>query len=229
MRVDAHRMWWWCVHRLEFRIVRAQVLSVDCTCRIAQRGVHHVIPVTAPQIAIGWGGVRFSPRALLAWLSPGTHLVLLGAGGGLAPVLRVGDVVTATALLDAEQLDRGALVVDPLPWTTALPGFYWAPIVTVRMPVYRPAEKHRLYRTTGAWCVDMESVHWRDVVVALARAFRFSVVRWILDTAQERVSPRPSWWQQRMREILEREGDRIACWIQGMLTSVTWIDTARGV
>ena len=227
MRVNTHGMWWWCVHRMEFQALRSRVLSVDCTCTIAQRGVRHVVPVMAPQVAIGWVGPRTPPRTLLAWLPHGIHLVLLGAGGGLNPALHVGDIITATALLDAERVDRGRLPVDPLPWATTMAGFYWAPIVTVRVPVRHPAEKRRLYHATGAWCVDMESVRWRDAAVALSRTFRFSVVRWILDTAGEKVSRRPSWWQQRMREILETHADRIAHWVRGMLDSVQSMETVH--
>ncbi len=111
-------------------------------------------------------------------------IISFGVAGGLASHLRAGDLVVASAVLEAETTrptDKA--------WSNNLlemiGGANYAPIVGVDAPIAEPAMKRDLHRTTGAAAVDMES----HVVARLAAAhgLAFAAVRVVVDPAHRAV------------------------------------------
>jgi adenosylhomocysteine nucleosidase len=124
------------------------------------------------------GNVPYRPRVVLS----------AGFAGALSAELRVGDVVLATDVIDADG--------NPWPatWPEELPGGEWRPplhrgrVLTMPHIVSRPEDKEALGRQHHAVAVDMESA-----VVArlcLERQVRFGCVRVISDDRQTPLSPR---------------------------------------
>jgi len=113
-------------------------------------------------------------------------IVSFGVAGGLAPELRAGDWVIASAIQEAHTVRE-----TDAKWSSRLlnviGGARHAPIVGVDDPVAEPAAKQELHRRTGAAAVDMES----HVVARLAAAhgLAFTAVRVIVDSA-DRPIPR---------------------------------------
>jgi adenosylhomocysteine nucleosidase len=107
-------------------------------------------------------------------------MISFGIAGGLAPDLRPGDWIVASAILGRQRI----WPTDPA-WSNtllrAVPGSRYAPILGVDAPVAEPAAKRRLYATSGAMAVDMES----HVVAELADAhdLSFAAVRVVIDPA----------------------------------------------
>lgn len=112
-------------------------------------------------------------------------IISFGVAGGLAPGLRPGDWVVASAVVDSQT----PLATDAT-WSRrlldAVGDANYAPILGVDNPVAEPAQKREFYRTTGAAAVDMES----HVVARLAadHGLAFAALRVIVDPA-ERVIP----------------------------------------
>lgn len=107
-------------------------------------------------------------------------IISFGVAGGLAPHLRPGDWVVASAVLHSQT----ARPTDPA-WSKdlrhAIGDAHYAPIVGVDLPVADPAAKRALHRSTGAAAADMES----HVVAELAAAhgLAFAALRVIVDPA----------------------------------------------
>jgi adenosylhomocysteine nucleosidase len=113
-------------------------------------------------------------------------IISFGVAGGLASHLRAGDLVVASAVLEAEThrpTDKA--------WSSNLldtiGNASYAPIVGVDAPIAEPAMKRELHRATGAAAVDMES----HVVARLAAAhgLAFAAVRVVVDPAHRAVPP----------------------------------------
>src|SRR5207253_3630838 len=104
---------------------------------VAETGVGFV----AARRAIDWLLERFEPRLVVS----------AGFAGGLDPKLQVGDVVVASKVAEP----------DDQHWRTTLPmelgDRICGRVLTARSLVGSPAEKRRLFRTTQAIAVDMES------------------------------------------------------------------------
>jgi len=97
---------------------------------------------------------------------------MCGLGGALSSDLVVGDVVI--------QGEFGTIAKLP---HRVLPGR----IATNNEIIPTPAEKSRIFRETGAFCVDMETEYARNI--ALSHGFPFLAVRAISDTAAETLDP----------------------------------------
>jgi adenosylhomocysteine nucleosidase len=104
-------------------------------------------------------------------------VVSAGACGALAPALAAGDLVVPEAVLDEQ---GGPAATDEV-----LPLARAGTLISVTRLVATQAAKARLWMTTGALAVDMESaaiVRW-----ARERGVRAAVVRAVSDTAHEAV------------------------------------------
>jgi len=119
----------------------------------------------APGVLLAPVGLRAAalPRLepALTALEPRAVLIA-GLAGGLAPDLRPGDLVVASAVLQPDR--AGALVPDQALQDRAIKAlgagrlpFRVGPLVTVPEPVPTPEAKARLWRETGALAADMES------------------------------------------------------------------------
>ncbi len=107
-------------------------------------------------------------------------ILSFGIAGGLAPHLKPGDVVVASAVITA----NGSYKTCPT-WTAALrlalPHADYRPAFGAVFPAITVLEKEALWTTTGSATVDLET---RDVAeVATRRGVPFAVVRVVLDPA----------------------------------------------
>ena len=144
--------------------------------------------VTGPGVeAIAGGGDSQRLEALLEARAAEAHgIISIGIAGGLAPGLRAGDwVVADTILADGEPIPTAA------PWTerlaTQLRGAAKGSLLGVDAMVAKPAEKARLFYTTGALAVDMES----HIVARVAQRHRlgFAAARVVCDPAHRTLPP----------------------------------------
>jgi adenosylhomocysteine nucleosidase len=105
-------------------------------------------------------------------------IISFGVAGGLAPDLRAGDVVVASAIRDSHTLRA----TDPI-WSQRLlvsvPDIHHGPVMGVNSAVLDPEAKRELYVGTGAVAVDMES----HLVAQAAHAHNlaFAAVRVVVD------------------------------------------------
>jgi adenosylhomocysteine nucleosidase len=105
-------------------------------------------------------------------------IISFGVAGGLAPDLRAGDVVVASAIRDSHVVWQ----TDPI-WSKKLlataPDIRHGPVIGVDSAVLEPAAKRALYAGTGAVAVDMES----HLVARAADAHNlaFAAVRVVVD------------------------------------------------
>jgi adenosylhomocysteine nucleosidase len=105
-------------------------------------------------------------------------IISFGVAGGLAPDLRAGDVVVASAIRDSHIVRQ----TDPI-WSrkllAAVPDIRHGPVVGVNSAVVDPEAKRALYVGTGAVAVDMES----HLVARAADAYNlaFAAVRVVVD------------------------------------------------
>jgi hopanoid-associated phosphorylase len=112
-------------------------------------------------------------------------IISFGVAGGLAPDLRAGDVVVASAVRDSQHTIRAT---DPI-WSRKLlatvPDIHHGLIIGVNSAVLEPKAKRELYAVTGAVAVDMES----HLVAQAAHAYNlaFAAVRVIVDSANRAV------------------------------------------
>jgi len=111
-------------------------------------------------------------------------IISFGVCGGLAPKLRAGDCVVASAIYDGERIwptDKA--------WTKRLaeliPNAIVGPILGVDAPVFEAPEKARLFKQHRAVAVDMES----HLAASLASVYGvpFISVRVVVDDAHCRV------------------------------------------
>jgi hopanoid-associated phosphorylase len=111
-------------------------------------------------------------------------IISFGVAGGLAPDLRAGDVVVASAIRDSHTVRA----TDPI-WSRRLlatvPDIHHGPVIGVNSAVLDPEAKRELYAGTGAVAVDMES----HLVAQAADAHNlaFAAVRVVVDPAHRAV------------------------------------------
>lgn len=128
------------------------------------------------ECGIGGERVRRALEAIAGRTVP-PWLLFAGFGGALDETLKVGDVVTARAILD----EKGGAWISPI----AFPGE--DRILAVDRLIGEPEEKRRLGRTYGAKAADMESgafAAWCD-----ARELPWLCMRGISDDVRTRLSP----------------------------------------
>ena len=113
-------------------------------------------------------------------------MISFGVAGGLAPHLRAGDWVVASAIRESQTVRS-----TDARWSRKLLGLIdgavHAPIVGVDSPLAEPASKRELHRATGAVAVDMES--HTVARVAAAHRLAFTALRVIVDPAHREVPP----------------------------------------
>jgi adenosylhomocysteine nucleosidase len=152
------------------------------TSVIAVTGVRFEARIAAgPDVAVLCGSDPLYLRASLkAALRPGASGVIsFGTAGGLAPDLKTGDIVVASAIVK----DQARLFTDPV-WSEILlrkVRARHAEIASVDDPVAHAADKRTLRGRTGASAVDMES--FIAASVALEQAVPFVACRVIIDPA----------------------------------------------
>lgn len=111
-------------------------------------------------------------------------IISFGIAGGLAPGLRPGDLIVASAITDQQK----TWITDAA-WSArmlqTMPGSTYSPILGIDAPVADPSTKRELYRITEAAAVDMES----HVVARLAGSYDlpFAALRVIIDPAQRSI------------------------------------------
>jgi adenosylhomocysteine nucleosidase len=123
--------------------------------------------------------------ALSAALGPEcSGIISFGVAGGLDPALRPGAQVIASAVVR-----DGASIPTDEGWSRSLlrahPGATHAPIASVEQAVTDPADKSRLFETTGAAAVDMESHIAADL--AAKHGLPLAVLRVVADPATRHV------------------------------------------
>jgi hopanoid-associated phosphorylase len=113
-------------------------------------------------------------------------IISFGVAGGLAPGLRPGDCIVASAVLES-QTSRATDTAWSNRLLDVIGRARHAPILGVDTPVAEPARKRELHQTTGAAAVDMES----HVVaqVAAAHGLAFTALRVIVDPAGRTIPP----------------------------------------
>jgi adenosylhomocysteine nucleosidase len=150
---------------------------------IAVTGVRFEARIAAgPGVTVLCGSDPLYLRASLkAALQRGASGVIsFGTAGGLAPDLKTGDFVVASAIVK----DQARLFTDPV-WSETLLRKVRArqgEIASVDDPVAHAADKRTLRGRTGASAVDMES--YLAAGVALEQAVPFVACRVILDPAE---------------------------------------------
>ncbi|HVB90340.1 MAG TPA: hypothetical protein VND97_09085 [Beijerinckiaceae bacterium] len=112
-------------------------------------------------------------------------IVSFGVAGGLAPHLRPGDVIVASAIHDEGTLHPTDRLRSEL-LLKAIPHSNYSAIAGVDAPVVDPRGKRELNARTGAVAIDMES--HLVARMAAARGVAFVAIRVIVDPA-ERVVP----------------------------------------
>jgi nucleoside phosphorylase len=170
------------------------------TVLVLETGIGPEAAETALHWALGkplFGNLPYRPRLVVS----------AGFAGGLAPGLRVGDLVLATEVVEAQGQ------VWPATWPGALPADWQHPVtrgrvVTARELIGDPAQKRRLAQEHQAVVVDMESA-----VVAKTckqRGVPYGCLRVLSDDWETPLSPalarlapegRVSWWRLLMALI----------------------------
>jgi adenosylhomocysteine nucleosidase len=141
------------------------------------------LPLLLLRTGVGTAATERALRLLLEKFSPGFALQL-GYAGGTVPELQAGDLVIATALIEAgrghsfpvapELLARA----DQVRRQAGLPGVC-GPIVTVARPALTPAAKAAIGREHQVPALEMESATFAELCGAAN--LPFLVVRAILD------------------------------------------------
>jgi 4-hydroxy-3-methylbut-2-enyl diphosphate reductase len=136
----------------------------------------------------GMGPTRAARAAASA--PPARAFLAAGCGGGLAPWLRAGDVVVATAVVDATDGTRREADCEAVAAWAARRGLrvHAGPLVA-SATVLASAEAKRAAAKDGALIVDMESAPL--AAAAGSRAIPFAVVRVVVDGADEVVPLSP--------------------------------------
>lgn len=132
------------------------------------------------------GGIPAKAKRLaeemLAAGAPG--LVSFGIAGGLAPMLRAGDLVIATGVA----IDGRTLAADPawlLQLLERLPGAVSGLVQGESRIAATPERKGQLYAASGALAVDLESAGVAEACLAAGKPF--AVIRAVADPADRRL------------------------------------------
>jgi adenosylhomocysteine nucleosidase len=139
-------------------------------------------PITVLETGVGAARAAAAARWLLDTHRP-RLVVACGFAGALSPVLRVGDVLLASEVVEPD---------DDLHWRTAVPvelgDLPIGRLVTVKQLAGRPAGKRTLARQAGAVMVDMESAAIAEA--CQERRVPCAVVRAISDELDTELSHR---------------------------------------
>ena len=163
------------------------VVGLKREAQILERGAHHDVrplhplrgsPSPASQgritIIVGTAGLH---AALAARPSA---LISFGLCGGLDPILKVGDLIIATSVVDENTVWKTDVALSAR-LAAALPHARHGSVVGSEVILGSPSAKAALHERSGAGIVDMESHH---IGAAAAKAgIPFAVVRAISDAA----------------------------------------------
>jgi adenosylhomocysteine nucleosidase len=138
-------------------------------------------------VAMAGGGDGLSLKEKLDALHGDiSGVISVGLGGGLSPLLKVGEAVIADQVIDG----RHAWPCSNA-WRVALaarlPKAHQGPVAASESILQDAQDKARLYETTGALAVDMESAV--AARFAAARGLPFAVLRVISDDARHGLPP----------------------------------------
>lgn len=137
-----------------------------------------------PGVLVICRGPDIAETLRLAYDAGCRSIISFGVAGGLAPDLRPGDWIVASAVLDAGTM-RPTHPVWSRNLLEIIPEVRYGPVVGVPAPVADPLAKHDLRARTGAIAVDMESHIVAEF--AAAHGMSFAVARVIVDPAHRRV------------------------------------------
>lgn len=116
-----------------------------------------------------------------------THLVSFGIAGALAPSLKPGDLLVAAHVM----LPDGVVVPTDQAWREdvlrKVEGAKFALVAGASAAVSTAEAKANLFRSSGAFAIDMESHH--VATAALRHKLPFIVIRAIADTAEDELPP----------------------------------------
>lgn len=106
-------------------------------------------------------------------------IISFGFAGGLAPELRAGDMIVASAIVD-----RHSIRPTNAAWSNrlcqALPGSHYMPLLGVDMPIVDAAARREMHLSAGAAAVDTESHIMARF--ATAHGMAFAALRVIIDS-----------------------------------------------
>jgi hopanoid-associated phosphorylase len=144
--------------------------------------------VAGPGVTVlSCGGRSVVLREKLARVTEGADgIISIGIAGGLAPWLKSGDCVIAS-----EIVSEGQHIPTDAAWTgrlaARLPDAFVAPLASSDGIVLGQTSKAALFRTSGAYAVDMES--HIAAQFALSRRIPFGALRAIADPAGSELPP----------------------------------------
>jgi len=138
----------------------------------------------------GVGMERAGSAASLLLEKGATSLVSAGISGALSPDLEAGVIVLATSVTDGEgrsqEVNEGALVTARGALKRRGMAFTEGAVLSTGSAVLGVSSKARLFKESGAICVDMESGGVADM--ALKGGVPFLVIRAVCDRADEGIS-----------------------------------------
>jgi hopanoid-associated phosphorylase len=137
-----------------------------------------------PGVLVICRGPEIAETLRLAFEAGCRSIISFGVAGGLAPDLRPGDWIVASAVIDA-QTSRPTHTVWSRNLLETIPEVRYGPVIGVPAPVADPLAKQDLHARTGAIAVDMESHIVAEF--AAAHGMSFAVARVIVDPAHRRV------------------------------------------
>jgi len=134
------------------------------------------IPVTL--LATGIGSRMAEAVQEIEWATE-TYVIIAGFSGGLAPELRVGDVLRPGSI---HAPDAATITIDGPD----------APLLTVRKPPLTAQAKHQLHEEHSAAVVDMETFFAAEAL--RERGVTPGVIRVVSDTADQDLPPQVMDW-----------------------------------
>jgi adenosylhomocysteine nucleosidase len=151
--------------------------SAPCPTDLLAAGTDRALVV---EMGIGFDRARAAIRWVLDHFEP-RLVIIAGFSGALDPALKIGEVVVASEVIEPD--DQKWHAVLPMELGDRVCGR----LLTARSLIASVAEKRRLFRSTRAVAVDMESA----AVAEACQSERIpcAVVRVISDTAESELSP----------------------------------------
>lgn len=149
------------------------------------------LAAVAPDLPIASGAGPAARAAVGGLLEAGAEALLgFGLAGGLGPEVGTGDLIVATAVVEA----GGRAHACDQAWQTHLQAVLTGPhrvrsgpLLGADRVLLEPAEKRALAAATGALAVDTESHHLAALAAEAGRPF--AVLRVVVDRAGDRLPP----------------------------------------
>ncbi len=138
-------------------------------------------PVLLGITGVGITKARKGTRFIIEKFKP-TLIISVGFGGGLSPSLKVGDIVIGEWVLSLKRNEKRNLFNDV---QRLEDGFKKGGILTENRFIYDPKEKKKLFESSGALAVDMET--WGVSEVAFQSGINVLSIRSISDEYTEKL------------------------------------------